>query len=261
MRIFYVMIQKLKRETFNRVIGDKGLRKALAFAIWVKDNKPASVIKGWSYTKLSEITGCSRATCKNRITALRELGLVSEGEKNGVRYLHFLPLRAKKLQSKLGNWYSPKRLDIHIGKIDRTSVKTIELGLCAMLIVEIQTRKNYVRQVIRNKDKARKVRDIKRARRICSDRGWTRYVEYGISMKSVARRLGCGVSKAASAVENGEANFMFVKQKWAAKHLFVGHGLAKDALGSLEGFHYATRNNLYRQPANTYALLPLHPVG
>lgn len=248
------MLQKVKREIFNRVIGDAELRKALAFTIFIKDHKPASVLKGWSYSMLAQISGCSRPTCKKRLIALRKLGLVSERVHNGVRYLYFHTLRAGKIQSKLGPWFSPQRMDVHIGKIDRSSVKTIEYGLCSLLVVEIQLRKNYAQQVISRKENSKKVREIKRAKRICRDRGWAEYNEEGLSYNGLAGKLGCSRSKAIKIVKAGENQKMFSKQKAQRIMLFIGQRKAEKALPYFNGYHYAMKNHLYYQPANQYIL-------
>lgn len=249
------MLQKVKRATFNKAVGDSDLRKALAFAIWVKDHKPASVIKGWTYQGLSQLTGLAQNTCRKRIAALRTMHLVREEVIGGVRYLFFESLRAGKIKNKLGKCFSPARRDISISKLDRTSVKTIEMGIAALLIVEIQIRKDFAKQIICDKQNGRNVRRIKHARKVCRDRGWEEYSEGGISYDRLANKLHSGRDYVRKAISYGERTRMFFKRKNDVLCKFVGKNLAKQALFVETSYHYATNNNLYFQPANTYTIL------
>ena len=250
------MVERLSRKVYNALVGNPEHRKAVAFAIYLKDHKQTSVVKNWSYRELSRISGIAPGTCKKRIAALRELGLVKEETKNGVRYLVFRKLRAPKMATKrkLGLWYTPKRQDVSLKKVGRFSVKAIEMGLIALYVVETQTKKNFIRQTIRSKDKGRKVAEIKRAKKICRGRGWKEYSEFGLSYRGMAGKLNVGTAKMLDAVRYGESKKMFTKQKSDLVQLFVGKGRGKEALEFVGGFHFATSSNLYRQPANVYLL-------
>lgn len=213
------MLIRLNQKAFRGVVGNRNIRSAVAFAIYLKDKTGCSVVKDWSYRKLSQLTGVSPNTCKKRIQALRELRVIREWEYRGHRYLRVLQLRARKVKSKRDPsrfWNCRRTRNIDLTKIDRTSVKTIERGLMAMLIVDIQTRKDSIHQLVcvaRGLAPAKNENELNKTNKKCSRRGWLNYLDGGISYKGIARRLKCARKTVSAIISYGEKANMFVANR------------------------------------------------
>lgn len=258
------MLERLSRQTFRKVVGNPDYRKAVAFAIFVKAHRPTSVIKDWSYRKLSLLTGLSPNTCKKRIAALESLGLVTREDRGGHAYLRFARLRTRAVlitkKDKTKVW-RPKHADIYIGGFSGESIKDIEMGLSALVIVEDASRKEYVRQLTvmaSSPSKFSRQRKIKKAKEICSKRGYgEKFQDYGLSYKRICGWLKCGTSKVKDAIVFGESTGMFVANKPPLVFLRFVQG-AKFAIDYIRDDYsfpvFATTNNIYYRPANTFTL-------
>lgn len=209
------MLTRLNHTAFRGIVGKRNLRAAVAFAIYLKDKTGCSVVKDWSYRKLSQLMGVSPNTCKKRIQALRELRVIREWEYRGHRYLRVLQLRARKVKSKRDPsrfWNCRRTRNIDLTKIDRTSVKTIERGLMAMLIVDIQTRKDSIHQLVcvsRGEVEGTSSAKLKKAENKCSRRGWSNFRDGGLSFNGIARRLQCALKTVSKVISYGETANMF----------------------------------------------------
>lgn len=210
----FCMLRRLSRQSFNECIGDRERRRALAFAIFLKDRFHASVIKDWSYRTLSRITGLAPGTCQARVRTLRDMRLTSEWVRNGHPYLRVLSLRSEKSVTQKGRvWNTRKYTEVDFAKIDRTSVKSIEEGLMALLIVETQSKKNYIRQqtvLASGFHPNATQKEIQRAKRkqrmLCGGKSFS---DNGFSIKAICRRLKCTAKTAKHIICKGEDCRMF----------------------------------------------------
>ena len=258
------MLEKLSRQTYRKIVGNPDYRKAVAFAIFVKYHRPSSVIKDWSYRKLALLTDISPNTCKKRVATLESIGLVTREEHGGHTYLRFARLRTapvlitKKDKTKV---WRPKHADIYIGGFSGESIKDIEMGLSALVIVEDASRKEYVRQLTvlaSSPSKFTPQRKWKKAKEICRKRGYDeKFQDYGLSYRRICGWLKCGTSRVKNAIVFGESTGMFVANKSPLVLLrFVQD--ARFAINYIRDDYsfpiFATTNNIYYRPANTFTL-------
>ena len=250
-------ISRLSRRIFQYVIDDLNKRRAIAFAILMKNRKPASVVKDCTDKGLSRISGLAPGTCKKYVQVLMEMGLVSMSIHKGHKYLYFDKLKAhkKKNRGKVG-YHTPKHKDIDLGNYDATSVRTIEMTLKALSIVEIQRRKDYAQQCISAKQNSRDLREIKKAEKICRARGWdSSFVDNGISYNRIRRQLNCSPNTVSATIQYGEKNGLFTVTRCEPELVFHCPGHAKEAVQYLDiSYSWCTDDNVYYQPANRFRL-------
>lgn len=256
------MLQRLSRKILSKVVGVPDYRKAVAFAIFVKSKRPASVLKDWSYRELSRLTSLSPNTCKKRVSCLESLGLVTRESKGGHTYLRFGQLKRGAVRLKKRTW-RPKNADVKIGLFSGESIKDIERGLMSLVIVEDCCRKDYVRQLTslaHNPSRSVKIRRFKRAKAICSKRGYGKFFQdFGLSYRRIRQWLQCGPSRVKEIICFGESTGMFVAHRSDFVFLkYVPHG-AKSAVEymqqSVDFPIFATTNNVYYRPANRFTAL------
>ena len=250
-------INRLSRRLFQYVIGDRKRRRAVAFAILMKNRKPASVVKDWSYKGLARVSGLAPGTCRSYVHILMEMGLVSMSIHKGHQYLYFDKLKAQKRKNRgKTGYHTPKHKDIDLGNYDAASVKTIEMTLKALAIVEIQRRKDYAQQCISAKQNPRNLPEYKKTEKICRARGWDGpFVDNGISYKRICRQLNCSPNTVSATIQYGEETRLFTVTRSEPMIVFRGSGLARQAAKYLEEpYSWFTDNVVYYQPANKYVL-------
>ena len=250
-------MNRLSRRLFQYVIGDRKRRRAVAFAILMKNRKPASVVKDWSYKGLARISGVSSGTCKQYVHILMEMGLASMSIHKGHKYLYFDKLKAhkKKNRGKVG-YHTPKHKDVDLGNYDATSVKTIEMTLKALAIVEIQRRKDYAQQCISAKQNPRNLPEYKKAEKICRARGWdSSFVDNGISFNRIRRQLNCSPNTVSATIKYGEDTGLFTVSRFDPELVYHCPGQAREAVQYLDiSYSWCTDDNVYYQPANRFRL-------
>ena len=243
-------MRRISRKMFNDCIGNADAIKAVAMLIFVKEQKPASVIADFSYYKLAKITNLHHATCKRLCGILRNMDLVEfvgREQKN----LLFKKVRAPKS-------------NIRIDNIDHSSVKSIETGLRAMLLVEIQNQKNFIKQrVIRannpkGKCSSEEYKAFKRARKFCTKRGIEKFEENGISYKTLGRRMNVGSHKVSEVIKYAERNKMIVKTRHREVYALTNNNARNVVLFSGKNNLFPSKDNniVYSCSANTYSIHP-----
>lgn len=200
-------MKRLSRNIFQTNISDTEAIKALALLIFVKNIFPTSVIPNYTNYKLAKLTGLHKETVKRRINTLGDMELIElEGRKN--QHVRFLKVRAPKS-------------NIRLDRIDLTSIKSIELGLKAMLIVEIQNQKNFIEQrVIRATSpkehcSSEEYKAFKRSKKYCTKRGIKNFKDNGISYKTIGKKLGVGKNKVSEVIKYA------VNQRMLNKHRHI----------------------------------------
>lgn len=197
---------KIGRRLYNESISDADALKALALLVFVKHNTPTGTITDFSYYKLAKMSGLHKNTVKKRINILEQSNLITFVGKNK-KHLVFKKVRAPKS-------------NIDITKLDMSSIKSIEMGLRALLIVEIQNRKNYVQQRIikvhstKNSKKFNKkgeLKEYKAAMKFCNQGGYTWFSDNGISYRKIRTTLGVGNTTVVNMIKYGQKNWMFHK--------------------------------------------------
>lgn len=229
-------------------------RKAVALLLYVKHRYRSSTLLKFTYKKLQEETGMAFSTLKKRMEILNQLGLVEKIGKNG-KHLLFKSVKGRKI-------------NLDVSKIDFSSVKTIELGLCAMFIVNVQRKKEYVKQLFhkmheckRNPHKC-KEHDFKSLRKKMRKYGYDEndyFMDNGISYKYMAKNLHIGKTKIAKMIKQAIENNM-LKQERHFKLIYyeegMGHFAVKYAGCSESSRVFASRSCVFKVlKACTYSIV------
>ena len=250
------LLNRISRNLFQEVIGDRNKRKAIAYAIYMKDLKQTSVVKDWSYRRLAREAGLATATCKKYVHLLREMKLVSMRSYKGHNYLTFKKLKEHKKKNRWNSGYhTPKHKDVKLGNYSPTSIKAIEGHLEALLICEVQRQKDYVQQSISTAQNPKNHLEYKKAKKICCARGWSSFNDSGISYKYMCNALNSSPNTVSSTIKYGEKVGLFTVTRSAPQIVFYGPGEARIAAEYLdEKYSYCTDNAIYYQPANKFTL-------
>lgn len=193
-------IKRISRELYNECITNTDAVKAISMLIYIKENNKASVITNFTYKKLSEMTKLSVVVIKKRMDKLKSMGLCEYTDNK--RNIKFLKIRAPK---------SNVRLD----KIDMTSIKSIEIGLRALYIVEVQRRKEYVRSAVNVTGNIHNEKEYENARIIRDKalRGTEGYTDNGISYNYLSTKMNVSKKTISEAIKYGVKHNMFEKKR------------------------------------------------
>ena len=239
-------------------------RRALAFAIYVKTHKPASVLKDMSYRQVAKLVGFSHETCRYRIGCLKRMGLLKETFRNGHHYYTFTKLRSAKIKNRHSEgFHYPKFSDIDISILDTRSVDSIEMGLMAMCPVEIQRNKERVKQLDKSKQNPRNAAAFKKASGICRKRGYDGFDDDGISYEHIASILHCSYSTVSKMIQFGVKHHFFKVFKSPALFMEGDEIRYADEIWIIDEMqdidkrfpiHYVRGNRAFYQPANRFKL-------
>jgi hypothetical protein len=121
--------------------------------------------------------------------------------------------------------------------------------------VEIQKRKDFVKHTIQTAYNPKELEEMKKARKLCNRYGYGKeYKEYGLSYKTIAKKLGVSIQKAFEIVKFAIVNNMIVKHNHIKQLYIKGIGFAQKYC-SFNDVTFFTTNNAYKIYANTYRIL------
>lgn len=239
---------KLKREFLTDVRGDKDGQKALALAIYLKHHLKDSRMPVCRLNKLTQLTGLDYRTVK------RYLPLMEERE-----YIHFEGRdgRWTLVVNRLASKRSGRNVDI--SAFDFRSYRGVLMSLRAFMVMRIQASKDCIKGLLDDYHNPSSTDDLKTMhRKVRSyvqsgvlDNPYDDYKEYGISLKRIARELGCTVKKAGEVVDYAVTNSWMTRQ-----HNCIQIFAPKINFYVPEGYTFSTSNNTYIVQANTYQLSP-----
>lgn len=220
---------------------EKQFVKAFALAIFIKHKFVSSTVTNFTIDKLHKCTGLHATTIKKRLKVLLNLGFVEFS--NGGNRKH---LTIKSMSS------HNKSRNVDLSCIVFDSIKDIEKSLLALVIVEIQKRKDYAKQIINSAKNPKTLKECKSAKRKCRLFGYGReYIENGISYKRIAKELGVCVQKALKIVRYAVEK-LFLEVFHRQRQVFLpGAKFVEDVLPK-NSFTFCTRNNKYTIFANEY---------
>lgn len=257
----------IRRSTYNALITEvdanghnSNVIRAVALAIFVKHLIPSSCIKNFSWYKLHKLTGLHYNTLKKRLQSLERLGLVERMGKAQTT------LRFKRIASKNA------RRNINLSEIKFDSVADVEKSLLAMFVVEIQRHKDFYKQVfasLRNPKDLNELKWARNAKKRCGNA--EKFVERGLSYKTIAEKLHIGVQKAIAIVKWAVENKFLrkIRPKWSKVNLKGAFRGGFERLGQSweDGFTFVMSNCVVLVKANRYkvgsrfAQSPIPPVG
>lgn len=236
-------MNQLRRHIFYNSRGNANMIKALALAIYIKHNVVSSTITNYTTNKLRNLTGLSYSAITKRMNTLKQLGFVKFVGNNNQHLV-------------IGNMTSHcKHRNIDLSKCVVNSVKDIEKSLYAMFMLEIQKRKDFVKHTIQSVNNPSNLEEHKKARQISKRYGYDReFKEYGISYKTIAKKLGVCLQKAFEIVKFAIVNNMIVKYKHC-KQLYVKGIKNAQKFCDFNDVTFFTNNNAYKVYANSYELV------
>lgn len=238
-------MNQLRRHIFYNSRGNANMIKALALAVYIKHNVVSSTITNYTTNKLRNLTGLSYSAITKRMNTLKQLGFVKFVGNNN-QHLVFVNMTSH-----------CKHRNIDLSKCVVNSVKDIEKSLYAMFILEIQKRKDFVKHTIQvaNNPKWSEFEDMKKANKLCNRNGYGKeFKEYGISYKTIAKKLGVCLQKAFEIVKFAIVNNMIVKYKHC-KQLYVKGIKNAQKFCDFNDVTFFTNNNAYKVYANSYAIV------
>lgn len=222
------------------MFGNKGLLKAIAMLLLIRKRLGSSTIKNYSVNKLVSITGSHAYTIKKRMSVLLQYGLVQV--KGQTLILRSVVSKHTRRNVKLGE-----------RKIEYSSLKKVEHSLQAILIVIIQSRKDFAKRTIRNAHGAsHDYKVVKAARSTSRKFGYgNEYVEKGLSYRTIAKKLGVCIKSAVKIVNFAEKRAILKKTTHS-----ISTYIKSVCYRKIYGFTFTTHNYGYNILANTYTVSP-----
>ena len=229
----------IRRTTYYDIITDSILTRAVAMSLFVKTRIKSSAVNNFSYNKLHKITGLHQNTCKRYVDILIGLNLAEFVGKNNNTLVF------RKLHSR------HQKHNIDLGDIDGKTIMDFAYHLYAIFNVEITKHKLFAKHIIATSTDGYK--HVKEAKRKARKYGYGRdFIENGLSYKTIAKRLKCGIQKAQRIIKfcvdygflNIHHNITRIYDEFAQSRLYFYPN----------DYTYATTHFLYIVKANSYSL-------
>ena len=222
------------------MFGNKELLKAIAMFLLIRKRLGSNILKDYSINKLVNLLGAHACTIKKRMHVLAQYGLVTIVGKT---------LMLRSVVSK----HAKRNVKLGERKMEYSSLKSVEYSLQAILVVVVQSRKDFAKRTIRNAHGAsHDFNVIKAARDAARKFGYGfEYKENGLSYKTIARRLGVSVKTAVEIVKFAVKRTILKKTThYIATYMQYVCGM------EVYGYTFTTRNYGYKVLANSYSVAP-----
>ena len=234
-----IMNKNLRYKLAFQMFRSNKLLKAIAMSLLVRKRTNTNIVKNFTLNKLATITGMHPTTIKKRLQTLNEYGLLTYSGKN-------LVFRSLVSKHKVRN--------IRLAKIAYKKIKDIERSLQAILVANIQLRKDYAKRTILTAHRGRNTKQVKRAQKLSRRYKWAHdYVERGLGYKKIAKTLNCCKETAIKIVKFAEKWSILKKQTHIIYERITGINFYP--LNNL-GYTYTTKNFAVTVKANTYKVAP-----
>lgn len=195
------MLKKISAQLIIRTVKNREETRALALAFAVKSTYLSSQINNFSYSRLSEMFGISRATAKKRMNTLKTLGLVRE---NG-DHMVFLSLQ------EIG--VGIKNINIQNHKKKVNNLKEIEKFIRLQAVYIKQTQIDFAVNTIEAKQRVKKNKDLKSLnRRAKKLKDWAGETDRGQSINTVSRISGLSKKSSVELLKWGQEK-KFLRKK------------------------------------------------
>lgn len=229
------------------------LRKAIAFSLFVKAHTRNSIVKNWSINKLHDITGVSVNAIRDRLFILKNMELI---EKTGLdnKHLVFKSLHSHTAHRNIVIPEFTFQPNTNLKKnAYAQEIKNIENTLTAMLLVEIQRRKNFAKQMIQQRHEPCSKKEYTEAVKTCNRFGYgNKFVDNGISYKYMAAKIGMSVCKSIQIVKFAVKYKIIKKIRNICKRIAICSKYTEDMLIN---YTYSYRNHIYKNFANKYVTI------
>ena len=235
---------QVRRSLLYETMGDKTAQKAVSLLMLLKKRlDKTSSLHDASYNKIAAILNISPTTVKKYIAIWEEYDLIEWRGKNHNVFV------VKKLSSSTKH----RNLDVH--RLDFSSFKNLYNTLRSFLFLVANSRKDYVKRLIRIVNNPRKGEDFKEAIKGCkkyadrrpNEKGFV-YKEFGLSYKRIGKILGF-CSRTAENIVN-----LALQKHWCKKERhFDWDFLPGVNRMYVEGYTFTTTNYGFKVSANTYA--------
>lgn len=243
-------MKSIRKKLVYKMYNNDRLVKALSLAIFVKNQIVSSTINNYTIDKLHIITSLHSTTIKKRLNTLKQMGLIRFVGKNK-EHMVFESITS-----------SSEHRNVYAEFVMFDNINDIEKALYALLVVEIQKTKDFVKHTIQSMNNPSNLDEYKKAKKICNRYGYgNEYKEYGISYKYIAKRLGVCLQKAFNvvkfAIERGFLNkFNRQKQEFSYR---IG---CTSKYEENKDYTFCTLNNKYTILANVYTIGSVcYPIG
>lgn len=232
---------------------NSALRKAIAFSLFIKARTCNSIVKNCTINKLHDITGVSANAVKDRLSVLEEMGLV---ERVGVKQQHLV---FKSLHSNTSHRnviipnfkFKPNKKSSKNAYAQE--IKFIENILTAILLVEIQRRKNYAKQIIQQGQQPHSKKEYTEAVKVCNNLDYGRkFIDNGISYVYMSRYIGMSIYKSIQISKFAQKLHLIKKIKNFVKRIPICLKYVEDMITN---YTFSYRNYIYKIGANKYALI------
>ena len=239
--LFYSMKLGIRRSYIRAMGHDASLRKALALAVYVKTHFTSSAVPHYSLNRLHNLTGMHRTTLDKRVDKLMRMRIAIWSAGNQ------LVVSALKSQC--------DRLNVCIDFDGCETVKDIEKRLQIVLLLDIQSRKDFAKRMIDAAQNGTDLKEVKKAKKVCRRYGYGReYVEWGLSYKGIAKRLGVSIATAFNVVKQAISEGLIKKFHNQVQRYQQN---VREAMKYMDfDFTFCTKDNCYLVLANTYSLTP-----
>ena len=236
---------QVKRAIVFGTMGDKTAQKSVVLLMLLKNrlDKTSSIPKA-SQNKIASLLNVSPSTVKNYMPIWEDMGLVEWRGKDMKVFV------VKKLYS------STKHRNFDMKRLDFGSFKNLYQTFRSFLFLIANSRKEFVKRLIRIANEPRKGEDFKKAKKDCNryarqtrgEDGYT-YHEYGFSYKGIGRILGFCARTAENIVS------LAIKKRWCDKEQhYKWTKLPGVCRMFVEGFTFTTMNYGCVVAANTYPM-------
>ena len=234
---------KIRRTILINIMGDKAAQKAVSLLLLLKSRiGRTSSIRKASMNRIAMLSKTSPSTIKKYLPIWEDMGLVEWRGANGDILI------IKRLSSKTHH------RNVEVDRLDYNTFKSLYKTLRSLLFLILNSHKRFIERLLRTATDPKNGDDYKKARKLSEfyarrdTDGMFRYKEYGLSYKTIAKRLGYCTKTAEEIVK------LAVRKRWCKKTARFIRQLLPNVCGMfVDGYTFTTKNYGYKILANTYS--------
>jgi len=237
---------KLRRRFLVEAKGDRTIQKCLALAFVLKSRLKTSRIHHYSINKLCQATGISHKTAEKYEKWMLEND-----------FIHFEGTADNRvlIVNSLSSHTTNRNIDASL--MDPSSFFSAYRSLQSFIFMRIQHNKDFTQHLLQSRHKPESPSEFRKAKRKVKDlveqgklkNADVKYKEYGLSLKKIAKDVGCCIKTVQKVV--GYA----VEKQWVEKQrnfrwVYAPHVNHRE----IDGYTFSTKHKLCIVHPNTYSL-------